>query len=187
MNVYETCPSYLSNHFQLRFVQKEDCADLLRVYSDKKAVPFFNSDNCHGDDFHYTTMERMAQAIDFWLYSYENGCFVRWSVIDKQRNMAIGTIELFTRGQDDFYNGNHGVLRLDLRSDYETADSISEILSLIINDAFDLFNCDMITTKAVPQAEERICAFGKIGFIPSDKLLTGHDGTKYGDYYNLYK
>ena len=39
---------------------KEDKADLLKVYSDEKSVPFFNSDNCGGDDFYYTTEKSVA-------------------------------------------------------------------------------------------------------------------------------
>ena len=53
-NPYEKCPVYENENYLLRMVRKEDKEDLLKVYSDEKAVPFFNSDNCGGDDFHYT-------------------------------------------------------------------------------------------------------------------------------------
>lgn len=46
---------------KLRIVSQEDYSDLLKVNSDKKSVPFFNSDGCHGDDFHYTTESRMKK------------------------------------------------------------------------------------------------------------------------------
>ena len=71
-DVYEACPSIEGRRYLLRPVSQEDCADLLKVYSDGKAVPLFNSDNCHGDDFHYTSLERMSSAMDFWRYSYEH-------------------------------------------------------------------------------------------------------------------
>ena len=45
--------------------------------------------------------------------------------------------------------------------------------------------CDIITTKAVPQATERIKALRELGFVLTDKMIVGHDGTKYGDYYIL--
>lgn len=51
MNIYETCPTLKSERFILRLFQDEDCNDLLKVYSDKNALPFFNSDNCDGDNF----------------------------------------------------------------------------------------------------------------------------------------
>ena len=68
MNIYETCPTLKSERFILRLFQDEDCNDLLKVYSDKNALPFFNSDNCDGDNFYYATEERMAEAIRFWIF-----------------------------------------------------------------------------------------------------------------------
>ena len=91
---------------------------------------------------------------------------------------------LFHREADEhFYEC--GLLRLDLRSDYETADSIVNIISLIKDAAYDLFYCNIIATKAVPQATERLKALRELGFATADKLIVGHDGTKYGDYYIL--
>ena len=92
MNVYEKCPVLESENFLLRKVCLEDSDDLLKVYSDEKAVPFFNGDNCHGDDFYYTTIERMQEAVKFWLWSYDNGYFVRWSVSDKKKGIVIATV-----------------------------------------------------------------------------------------------
>lgn len=182
--VYSRCPEMESEQFLVRFVSQNDCEDLLRVYSDEKAVPLFNSDNCHGDNFFYTTHERMRQAIDFWLSSYEQGYFVRWSVMDKASCTVIGTIELFNRQANDFFS-DCGILRLDLRSDYERENAITEILGLILSRAFDLFDCRMIATKAIAQAQERRLALAQMGFAVRDEKLIGHDGTAYGDYYVL--
>ena len=183
-NVYEYCPQFENDYFLLRLISTEDTESLLKVYSDPVAVPFFNGDNCHGDDFHYTTIERMKQAVDFWIFSYNECYFVRWTIIDKETMEAVGTIELFHRDADEhFYEC--GLLRLDLRSDYETADFIANIISLIKEATYDLFYCSIIATKAVPQATERIKALRELGFIAADKMLVGHDGTKYGDYYIL--
>ena len=66
------------------------------MYSDKNALPFFNSDNCHGDNFYYPNEDRMRQAIKFWLSSYSSKWFVRWTIIDKEKHEAIGTIETIT-------------------------------------------------------------------------------------------
>ena len=58
---------------------------------------------------------------------------------------AVGTIELFHREADEhFYEC--GLLRLDLRSDYETAGCIKNIISLIKESTFDLFYCKKIIT-----------------------------------------
>ena len=49
MNIYEQCPETESEHYRLRLTIPDDLEDLLKIYSDRFALPFFNSDNCHGD------------------------------------------------------------------------------------------------------------------------------------------
>ena len=115
MNIYETCPTLESEKFIIRLFKDDDCDDLLKVYSDKNALPFFNSDNCDGDNFYYSTKERMTDAIGFWHMSYENGWFVRLSIVDKETTSVIGTVELCLRVSDDEFN-NMGILRVDVRS-----------------------------------------------------------------------
>ncbi len=83
VNIYEKYTILESSNFLLRLTEMEDCDDLLKVYSDKNALPFFNSDNCDGDNFYYTTKERMTEALRFWKLSYENGWFARLSIADK--------------------------------------------------------------------------------------------------------
>lgn len=62
-SVYEKCPVFENDKFLLRFANKDDASDLLKVYSDKHALPFFNSDNCDGDNFYYSSVERMERMI----------------------------------------------------------------------------------------------------------------------------
>ena len=182
MNIYKTCPEVRNERFLLRLVTQQDCADLLKVYSDLKAVPLFNSDNCNGDDFHYTTLERMQQAMSFWIWSYENGWFVRLSIVDLSTKCAVGTIELCYRDSEDT-----GVLRLDLHSDYEKEAVISEIFSLVVEPSYEWIGCSRLITKARPIAEGRISALTAFGFTPADAPLIGHDGTEYGDYFERMK
>lgn len=179
MNIYETCPVVENERFLLRPVTEADCADLLKVYSDPAAVPFFNGDNCNGDDFHYTSFERMLEAIRFWRWSYDNGWFVRWSIVEKAADSTVGTVELC--GTD------RGILRLDLRSDYENEAEIFEVLSLVAEPAFLWLGCSSLITKARPVAAERIRVLTDMGFVPLQEPLIGHDGTCYGDYYRLIK
>ena len=183
-DVYSICPQFENEKYLLRLVSEKDCLDLLKVYSDEKAVPFFNSDNCHGDTFYYTTESRMKEAVDFWLLEYSGKGFVRWVIIDKFKDEAIGTIELFQRIADDYFT-ECGLLRLDVRSDYETADEIQNILFLIVSPAFELFHCNMIATKAKTDAKERRIALGKIGFCETSEKLIGHDGAEYDSYFIL--
>ena len=185
MTIYESCPVIENDNFKLRLVSLEDCCDLLKVYSDEKAVSLFNSDNCGGDDFHYTTYERMKQAIEYWLFEYDRKGFVRFSIVDKKPSEAVGTIELFNRVAEDYFN-NCGLLRLDLRSDYEKENVIKDILSLIVFKAFDLFCCDKVAIKAIPEAKERIKAIEELGFVRSEEKLIGtHDLINYDSYYVL--
>lgn len=186
VDVYEKCPILENDSFLLRFVDIHDASDLLKVYSDKLAVPFFNSDNCHGDTFHYVTMEQMKDAILYWIMEYERKGFVRWSIVDKEKGIVIGTIELFHRVAKDYFHAC-GLLRLDLRSDYENETSIFSILSLIVPRAFELFNCHMIVTKVKRGARERIHAVTKMEFYLSDQYLIGHDQTRYKDYWIFQK
>ncbi len=149
----------------MRKLEVRDTSDLLSVYSDEKSVPLFNSDNCNGDDFHYTSLERMQHAVEFWLWSYTNKYFVRFSIIDKRIQKVIGTIELFHRDSKDYFN-RCGLLRLDLKSDY------------------DLFDCDMVATKIPTFAGERKAAAVQNGFFATDKALVGgDDGKVYTNYY----
>lgn len=184
IDVYECNPRYETLKYTLRLVERTDCDDLLKVYSDAKSQPFFNSDNCYGDDFCYSSSEEMDKAIAFWLEKFESKAFIRWAIVDNIKKECVGTIELFHREANDFFT-DCGLLRLDLRSDYELEDRIKDILSLIIEPAFHLFNCSKIATKAVPEAKERIQALRKKGFELSKDKLVGHDGTEYGDYFVL--
>ncbi len=187
LNPYENCPVFENENFCLRLIDTADAQDLFLVYSDEKAVPYFNSDNCNGDTFHYTLLEHMQGAIAAWQQEYSNHGFVRWTILDKKAQRAVGTIELFCRKADDYFN-DCAILRLDLRSDYEQASAIYEILSLIVPQTYELFACQMIATKVKPFAAERKTAVEKLGFAASDEILIGgHDKKHYTDYYVLHK
>lgn len=181
IDVYEQIPVMESDKFLLREIEDADAENLLKVYSDKDAVPLFNSDNCV-DNFYYVSIEEMKSTIAYWKREYQQRYYVRWAIIDKASNLAIGTIELFNRKANDYFN-NCGLLRLDLRSDYEKQDDIEDILAIIIPETKEMFACDKIATKAIPIAKERIKALEHMGFCLSEESVIGHDGTKYGSYY----
>ena len=184
MNIYEKCPTLESDKFLLQLVTDEDCDDLLKTYSDKNALPFFNSDNCNGDNFYYSTKERMTEALAFWKMSYENGWFVRLSIVDKSVSSVIGTIELCLRISEDVFN-NMGILRVDVRSDYEKEDMLYDIISLVTPHMSEMLGCNGIITKAPIYAVERINAIQKVGFIKSEDLLVGHNGYAYDGYWTM--
>lgn len=184
-NVYEKCPVLENENYLLRLIEKEDAKDLQKVYGDKNALPFFNSDNCHGDNFYNPTEEGMREAIKYWLLEYENKGFVRFAIVQKSDQRAIGTIELFHRVSEDFFH-DCGVLRLDVGSQYECEKVLCDILSIIIEPAYELFECTAMITKAPIYAIERIAALEKMGFEKSSEKVIGHDGTMYGDYWCIH-
>ena len=182
MNIYETCPELESEKFIIRLFANADCDDLLKVYSDKNALPFFNSDNCDGDNFYYATKERMEEVIGFWKLSYENGWFVRLSIVDKTVSRVIGTVELCLRVSNDEFN-NMGILRVDVRSDYEREEVLYDIVSLITPHLSEMLGCNGILTKAPIYAIERIKALQKAGFVKSEHMLIGKTGYAYDGYW----
>ncbi|WP_313071051.1 GNAT family N-acetyltransferase [Lacrimispora sp.] len=185
-DVYKSCPVLENDQYILRFVTMEDAPGLLKVYSDERSVPLFNSDNCHGDRFYYRTLDRMEEAIRFWILEYEKKRYVRWTIFGKEKGEVVGTIELFHRDSTDYFH-DCGLLRLDLRSDYERKEVITDILSLMIPNTWDRFHCEFIATKAMKEAGNRIEALNQLGFSPTTHKLIGHDGTEYGDYFVLTK
>lgn len=184
MNIYEKCPVLENDNFLIRLIEQNDADDLMSVYSDKFALPFFNSDNCHGSNFYCAKMEDMQNTIKYWLIEYhENRGFVRFSVVDKRLERVIGTIEMFKRKSEDSYN-DCGILRLDLSSDCEKSEVISDIMSLIIIPFYDWFECSVIATKAPVYAVERIDALKNTGFTKSTEPLIGWEkNMTYYDYW----
>ncbi|GFZ34592.1 hypothetical protein CSC2_51180 [Clostridium zeae] len=176
-NIYTDCPIYKGSLISLRQTRLEDTEGLLKCYSDEKAVPFFNSDNCNGDNFHYTTLERMRQSIEFWNFSYIHKYFIRWTIISNDTDEKLGTIEMFHRIADDEFN-HYGLLRIDLHSYYETEPIISDILQIANDNFYEAFDVKAILTKAFPYATERISALSKQGYSPLGKKFMIYD-----DYY----
>ena len=183
MNIYDNCPILENDNYLLRIVEKQDCEDLFEVYSDKNALPFFNSDNCDGDNFYYPTKERMSEAVLFWISAFNNKWFVRMSIVDKSASKVIGTAELCYRVSEDAFN-NMGILRIDVGSAYETEDVLFGIFSLVTPAMFNLLGCSEIITKAPIYAVERIKTIQKVGFTKSQNLLIGtNDGYAYNGYW----
>ncbi len=177
MNVYEECPLYQNDLITMRQTRMDDANQLLFCYSDTTAVPFFNSDNCHGDDFHYSTLQRMQEAIEFWYDSYQNKDFVRWTIVDNASQELIGTVEMFQRIAQDEFN-RCGMLRIDLQSAYEKQKYIEAILEIADQDFYSAFRVNTILTKAIPLASERVKALGSSGYRPLNRKFMLYD-----DYY----
>ena len=152
---YENCPTFETNHFILRLVEKNDAEDLLECYSDINAQKYFNSDNCL-NDFNYKTPDEMNTCIGFWISAYKNRNFIRFSIVDKLSGKATGTVEMF--------GGTFGVLRIDIKSEYEKREFLNEIIEISVNNFYTLFNTNRIITKAILEAHDRIVSLTDNGF-----------------------
>ena len=158
-NPYEKCPVYETEHFLIRLIQLEDAENLVKCYSDSKSQEIFNADNCAGD-FCINTAEGMTVCINAWLQAYEQEEYIRFAIVDKSFDKAIGTIEMF--------GGDTGVLRIDIASVYEKSSYLEEIIEVCVKNFYDLFSVKIIATKAIPKAQARIEALLKSGFSLSD-------------------
>jgi ribosomal-protein-alanine N-acetyltransferase len=162
---YTEQPTLENELIRLRPFADGDAKKLLRCYSDPHAVPFFNADHCNGDDFHYTTLARMEQAVAFWQESYRNHWFIRWVVEDQATGEAVGTVEMF-QSEVTFVGDPFGVLRVDLQSRYETRAFLYAVLLLCIKWFYEGFEVTNLLVKAIVQATERRAALEAAGFTP---------------------
>ena len=176
-DVYEICPVIENDFITLRQTTYEDAQELFRCYSDINAAPLFNSDNCNGDTFFYTTVEQLLKTMELWDYSYKNRHFVRWTVISNNTNEIIGTVEMFHRRANDEFD-HYGILRIDLQSKFENMEVISSILEVANQQFYKLFDVCAILTKAISIATARILSLKEKGYIPLGKKLI-----KYDDYF----
>lgn len=156
-NPFQECPVYETKQFIFRLVEENDAEDLLECYSDPKSAGIFNSDNCNCD-FVFKTSEEIKKYIKFWLAEYKMQYYVRFSIVEKESNKAIGTIEIFVKKEIFEDIGRVGLLRLDLASYYEREEYINEILVMIEDNFFEDFEVDNLITKAIPKATSRIAA-----------------------------
>ena len=110
----------------------------------------------------------MHEWIEGWLKEYKDGRYVRFSVVDKRVNKAIGTVEIFN-GDDSKYakiRKGRSILRIDVATKYESEGYLSELL-VIADSFFYDFKCKNIITKAIPEATERINALTLNGYVPT--------------------
>lgn len=179
MNVYESCPIFITPRFHIRLARMEDAPGLLKVYSDRGAHPYFNDDNCTSN-FRYTTLKEMEDCLRMWQWSYEQGHFVRWTILYGEK--PVGTVEMFRRDDGEDGRGS-GVLRMDVASLYEFEDVFSELLEAMLIPMHEHFGCGEILTKTPRFAHQRQTALRDKGFVPARPLI-GHDGRLLDGYWS---
>lgn len=167
---YVTCPTFTTEHFTIRLIRQEDSSDLFECYHDRQAVSFMNDDNCDFG-FYVETPEAMAETVKYWIQFYKERAFIRFAIVDTKTQQAVGTIEGF--------HGTEGVLRVDIRSAYETKPYLQEIVAVAVANFKELFGNEYLVIKAVKEATERRSALLEGGWEYIDIFRT------YSDYYKM--
>ncbi|MCI8921504.1 MAG: GNAT family N-acetyltransferase [Acutalibacter sp.] len=157
---------YETASFALRQVVPEDAPALLRCYGDAEAVALMNGDNC-SRGFYCATLADMESYIRIW----QGEGYARPAVIDKQTGEVIGTLEIF--------GGEAGVLRVDLRRDYEREDVLRELYTLALREFTRDFPMGALVTKAPPAAKARRKVLEALGFAGPEAFRG------YPDYYRM--
>jgi len=162
---YAHCPSFETESLRLRLVSQEDAVELLACYAD----PITQSHTDAGNyGFAYDTPEGMRDCIESWLDEYAAREFIRWTVIHKGDAKAVGTIEYFPTTKDaraESASVRLGVLRIDLKSEYEKKELFDQLLDIVIGK----LQCHMPSDAIIAKVEEcdtvRMAAYTEKGFI----------------------
>ena len=154
MDIFTICPAYETEHFKIRKLELKDAEELFSCYSDLEAARFFNGDCC-GDDFYYTDINKFRKCVEYWLSRYEAQDFVRWSIQDKERERLIGTIEVCPSLKYAVDGRMMGILRIDLKSEYERLDVLKELMDILLENIYEDFEVSSIIMKIQKDAKER--------------------------------
>lgn len=128
----------------------------------------------------------MQEAMDFWQYSYAQRYFVRWAFVEKASGRVVGTVECFHRDSEEEDYDNCALLRLDLRSDYEKEECVTDALLLAKAYFYGFFEADKIVTK-IRSGGVRKRTAEAFGFVKPQKGMPLNNGDIACDYYVLRK
>lgn len=154
MDVFSVCPEYETQYFKIRKLKEEDANELFLCYSDPKAARFFNGDCC-GDDFYYTDKDKFRECVEYWLNRYEAQDFVRWSIQDKETESLIGTVEVCPSLKYAVDGKMMGILRIDLKSEYERWLVLKELMDVLVCHIYEDFEVVSIIMKIQKDAVGR--------------------------------
>ena len=182
MNAFSVCPEYETEHFKIRKLKAEDADELFLCYSDPEAARFFNGDCC-GDDFYYTDMDKFRECVEYWLSRYEARDFVRWSIQDKDTKSLIGTVEVCPSLKYAVDGKMMGILRIDLKSEYEKQAVLEELMDILMVHIYEDFQVASVIMKIQKDAEERPKLIKKYQFVSAKEECN----ISLEDYYIRYR
>lgn len=182
MNPFVECPVYETERFLIRKLEEKDTEELFACYSNPEAAKFFNGDCC-GDDFFYTDMEKFKTCVAYWISRYEAQDFVRWTIQDKEKQCLIGTIEVCPSLKYAVDGKVMGILRIDLRSEYEKQDILEELMDVLLKHIYEDFQVASVLMKIQKGAKERQKFIQKYHFVSAKDECN----ISFSDYYVSYK
>ena len=182
MNVFSVCPEYETGHFKIRKLKAEDADELFLCYSDPEAARFFNGDCC-GDDFYYTDKDKFRECVEYWLSRYEAQDFVRWSIQDKEKKFLIGTVEVCPSLKYAVDGKMMGILRIDLKSEYEKQAVLEELVDILMVHIYEDFQVASVIMKIQKDAKERQKLIKKYQFVSAKEECN----IGFSDYYVSYR
>jgi RimJ/RimL family protein N-acetyltransferase len=162
-NSFINCPTYETENFLLRKLATKDFEELFSCYSDPLAAKFFNGDNC-GISFYFDDKNKFKECMDYWLKAQDIHDFIRFTIVSKVYGKALGTIEICPSSKYSYKGGKVGILRLDIKSEYETKTVMEELLGILISNLYKDFKVDFLLTKAITEAYARIATLNKNNF-----------------------
>lgn len=171
---YVKAPRFETKSLRWALVSQEDAQALLACYSDPVTQRRADDANCVFP-FAFNTMEEMRKCIDFWLEEYKGRWYVRWTIHHKTAHNPIGTVEFFVSQGDTRVTGEPvrlGVLRIDLKSEYEQPDLLDELLTVALDKLPLYMPTEMIIAKSAEQDATRTAAYAAKGFarVSSESL-----------------
>jgi len=184
-NPFVKCPEYETENFLVTQIKMEDAEDLFEVYSDLITRKHMNNDNC-GGEWPCDSLEVVQKGIKSWIQEYEDKYYIRWTITQKNSMKHIGTIELAPApGRLRFFDGicTTGILRVDIKSELETAEVFSEIYEMTNTEMIEVFGIEKIITKGNFSETERIRGLenSKYKRLPDNEIIP------YPNYYISYK
>ena len=163
-NSFIKCPTYETRNFLLRKLEKDDFEELFPCYSDPVAAKFFNGDNC-GISFFYDDKDKFKECVAYWLKAQEVHDFIRFTIINKANKKAVGTVEICPSSKYSYQERKVGILRLDIKSEFETKPVMDELFGILVSNLYKDFNVDYLITKAIPEALARLDVLKEENFM----------------------
>ena len=171
-DVCAQCPVLENRRYRLRPVAPGDGEDLLAIYSDARVQPFLEPG---APSVPPASPAQVQALIAAWQEECRAHRGTHWALEDRLSARVVGAVAL-SRREDDGFFADCALLRLDLHGDWERERLIADLLSLLVDAAYDLSACSLLATRAPRGATERIRALRRAGFRPTDEPLRDGEG-----------